>query len=247
MTQGEIGSLIALALRAGQSDVAVAVLITHVVVSLEDPAFSAPAKPIGPFFTAERAAELAFERGWTVGADAGRGHRRLVASPRPIEVVETVAIKALVERGTIVVACGGGGVPVSASSAGLVGVEAVIDKDYVAGQLATALAAQAVVFVTDVPRLMLDFGLPTERAVDEIDVAGAERHQRDGQFPAGSMGPKVHAATQFLRSGGELAVISAPQLAAHTLGPPGEAAINGSNLERGTRIVATRLRERTTQ
>lgn len=240
MTQGEIGSLISLALRAGETDVAVAVLITHVVVSPDDPAFASPAKPIGPFFTTARASELAAERGWTVGEDSGRGFRRMVASPHPIEVVEAAAIKSLATSGTIVVAGGGGGVPVVPGSAGLLGIDAVIDKDYVAGQLAASLAAQALVFVTDVPRLMLDFGRPTERALDEIDVTAAERHQRDGQFPAGSMGPKVHAATQFLRSGGELAVISTAEFAARTLEPTGAATKNGSGIQSGTRIVASR-------
>ena len=241
MTQGEIGSLIELALHAGESDVAVAALITHVVVSPEDPAFGSPAKPIGPFFTGTQADELAAERGWTVGDDSGRGFRRLVPSPHPIEVVETAAIKLLVAAGTIVIAGGGGGVPVASGSAGLHGIEAVIDKDYVAVQLATSLAAEALVFVTDVPRLMLDFGLPTARALDEIDVATAEGYQRDGQFPAGSMGPKVSAATQFLRSGGELAVISTAEFAAGTLEPNDDATLNGGGgAGRGTRIVATR-------
>lgn len=246
MTQGEIGSLISLALRAGDADVAVAALISHVVVAPEDPAFGAPAKPIGPFFTHARADELAAERGWTVGDDSGRGFRRLVPSPRPVEVVEAAAIRSLVAGGTIVIAGGGGGVPVVPGDTGPVGIEAVIDKDYVAGQLATSLAAQALVFVTDVPRLMLDFGLPTERALDEIDVAAAERYQRDNQFPAGSMGPKVHAATRFLRSGGELAVISTAAFAAHTLEPTGHATGNGTDAGRGTRIVASRRTARST-
>jgi carbamate kinase len=240
MTQGEIGSLICLALRTSGPDVAVAALITHVVVSPQDPAFGSPAKPIGPFFSHERADELAGERGWVVGPDSGRGFRRLVASPLPIEVIETAAIKSLVGSGTVVVAAGGGGVPVVRDSAGLRGTEAVIDKDHVAGRLATSLAAQALVFVTDVPRLLLDFGRPTERALYEIDVTAAERYQRDGQFPAGSMGPKVRAATQFLRSGGELAVISTPRLAARTLKRSNDASENGSRARAGTRIVAAR-------
>jgi carbamate kinase len=240
MTQGEIGSLISLALRAADANVAVAALISHVVVAPEDPAFDSPAKPIGPFFTQARAGELAAERGWTVADDSGRGFRRLVPSPRPVEVVETASIKLLLAAGTIVIAGGGGGVPVTPGSAGLAGIEAVIDKDYVAGHLATSLAAQALVFVTDVPRLMLDFGLPTERALDEIDVTAAERHQRDGQFPAGSMGPKVHAATQFLRSGGELAVISTAEFAARALEPTGADTVNDTGVGHGTRIVAAR-------
>jgi carbamate kinase len=234
MTQGQIGSLISLALRAEQIDLPVAAVVTHVVVSSDDPAFARPSKPIGPFFTKARASELAAKRGWTVDDDSGRGFRRRVASPRPVTIVETPAIEALVTSGSIVIAAGGGGVPVVSTDAGLRGVEAVIDKDYVAGQLASALGAQALVFVTDVPRLMIDFGDPTERALAEIDVDAAERYQQDGQFPPGSMGPKVDAATRFLRSGGDVAVISTAALAAVTL----DSTDAGEGT--GTRIVAAR-------
>lgn len=234
MTQGQIGSLISLALRAEQIDLPVAAVVTHVVVSPDDPAFARPSKPIGPFFTKARAGELAAKRGWTVDDDSGRGFRRRVASPRPVTIVETPAIEALVASGSIVVAAGGGGVPVVSGDSGLRGVEAVIDKDYVAGQLASALGAQALVFVTDVPRLMIDFGHPTERALAEIDVDAAERYQQDGQFPPGSMGPKVDAATRFLRSGGDVAVISTAALAPVTL----DSTDAGEGT--GTRIVAAR-------
>jgi len=234
MTQGQIGSLISLALRAEQIDLPVAAVVTHVVVSPDDPAFARPSKPIGPFFTKARASELAAKRGWTVDDDSGRGFRRRVASPRPVTIVETPAIEALVASGSIVIAAGGGGVPVVPGDTGLRGVEAVIDKDYVAGQLASALGAQALVFVTDVPRLMIDFGDPTERALAEIDVEAAERYQQDGQFPPGSMGPKVDAATRFLRTGGAVAVISTAALAAVTL------ASTDAGEGTGTRIVAAR-------
>jgi carbamate kinase len=238
MTQGEMGSMISLALHADEADIAVTALITHVIVSSDDPAFAAPTKPIGPFFTSAQAAELATERGWTVAEDSGRGFRRVVASPRPIEIVETAAITSLLATGTVVIAGGGGGVPVVADGAGLHGVEAVIDKDHVAGLLAVSLAAQALVFVTDVPRLMLDFGQSTERSIDEIDVDEVEQQLQAGQFPPGSMGPKVHAAIRFLRSGGEVAVISTPQLTARTL----RATRPGSDIDDtapiGTRILA---------
>jgi carbamate kinase len=240
MTQGEIGSLISLALRASEANIAVAALITHVRVSPDDPAFASPDKPIGPFFTSAQADELAAERGWTIREDSGRGYRRVVASPQPIDFVERAAIASLLASGTIVIAAGGGGVPVVADRSGLVGIEAVIDKDYVAGQLASSLGAQALVFVTDVSRLMLDFGRPTQRALDEIDVDTAERHQRDGHFAAGSMGPKVHAATQFLRAGGQVAVISKPEFAARTLDLTGDAPQNGRDEPTGTRILASR-------
>jgi len=246
MTQGEIGSLLCLALRALDADVDTAALITHVVVAPNDPAFGRPTKPIGPFFSPARAAELAVARGWSVAEDSGRGFRRLVPSPQPVEAVETAAIKSLVAGGTVVIAAGGGGVPVARRNAALTGVEAVIDKDYVAGHLASALGAQALVFVTDVPRLMLDFGTSTERALDELDVTTAERYLGEGHFPAGSMGPKVHAATQFLRAGGELTVISTAQSAALTLDPPGDTTGTGAGDVLGTRIMATNRTARIT-
>jgi carbamate kinase len=246
MTQGEMGSMISLALHADQADIAVAAVITHVVVSADDAAFATPTKPIGPFFTSAQAAELATERGWTVADDSGRGFRRVVASPRPIEIVESAAITSLLATGTVIVAGGGGGVPVVADGTGFRGVEAVIDKDHVAGLLAVSLAAQALVFVTDVPRLMLDFGTATERPLDQIDVDEAERLLRAGQFPAGSMGPKVHAASQFLRAGGEAAVISTPELTARTL----RATCSESEIDDaepiGTRILAGHRTSRNT-
>lgn len=246
MTQGEIGSMISLALHADEDDIAVAALVTHVVVSPDDPAFASPTKPIGPFFTSTRAGELAAERGWTVADDSGRGFRRVVASPKPIGVVETAAITSLLASGAVVIAGGGGGVPVVADGIGLRGVEAVIDKDHVAGLLAVSLAAQALVFVTDVPRLMLDFGQPTERPLDEIDVGEAELQLRAGQFPDGSMGPKVHAATQFLRSGGDVAVISTAELTARTLWATCSEPGDYHTAPIGTRIFAAPRTARTT-
>jgi carbamate kinase len=240
MTQGEMGSLISLALREVAPGLAVAALITHVVVSPDDPAFAHPTKPIGPFFTRAHADALADDRGWTVIEDSGRGFRRVVASPRPRVVVETAAIRTLLATDTIVIAGGGGGVPVVAEGAALRGTEAVIDKDYVASHLASALDAEALVLVTGVARVLLDFGRPAERPLTEIDVGEAERHQRDGHFAAGSMGPKVQAATQFVRAGGKVAVITTPDLAVSTLGAPegGPGAPLPRATELGTRIVA---------
>jgi carbamate kinase len=248
MTQGEMGSLISLALRAVAPDVAVIAVVTHVVVAADDPAFASPTKPIGPFFTSTQAAELAADRGWAMIEDSGRGFRRVVASPRPLAVVEAAAIRALIATDSIVIAGGGGGVPVVADGTALRGAEAVIDKDYVASQLATALDADALVLVTSVPRVLLDFGRATERPLTQIDVSEAERHQREGQFPAGSMGPKVDAATQFVRSGGEIAVITTPDLAVDTLGAADEGLRRGRGRAAGfgTRIVATAIQTATT-
>jgi carbamate kinase len=217
MTQGELGSLICLAVREVNPDIDVCAMVTHVLVDRDDPAFANPTKPIGPFFTAERVSALATERGWAVAEDAGRGYRRVVASPRPVRIIEAEAVRQLADAGTVVVAGGGGGVPVTQSPSGLVGVEAVIDKDYVAARLGHELGADALVMVTGVPQVLLDFGQPTQRPLSEVDVADLERHLDGEEFAEGSMAPKVRAACQFLRGGGSVAVITTPELVSASL------------------------------
>ncbi len=238
MTQGQLGSLITLALHevGGARLPGVVALVTHVVVAADDPAFDRPTKPVGPFFDAEQAYQLADERDWTVTEDAGRGYRRVVPSPQPLRIVEADAIKALVDRQMIVIAAGGGGVPVVVQGDGYRGVDAVVDKDYSAQRLATSLGAEALVLVTGVPKVELDFDSPRQRPVHEMTADEAQQHLDDGQFPEGSMGPKVRAAIGFLRDGGETAVITTagrirPSLDART--PEDEA---------GTRIVAAAAR-----
>jgi carbamate kinase len=230
MTQGELGSLICLAMAEADPQAEVCALVTHVLVDRDDPAFEHPTKPIGPFFTAERAAQLAAERGWQVTEDSGRGYRRVVASPRPTRIVESAAVRRLVESGTVVVAGGGGGVPVVQSGSGLTGAEAVIDKDYVAAQLAIELGAAALVLVTGVPHVMLDFGSPAQRPLLEVDAVELESHLRAGHFAEGSMAPKVRAACRFLQTGGGLAVITTPELVPASLDGAGG----------GTRVVTGR-------
>jgi carbamate kinase len=231
MTQGQIGSLLGLALReAGDGrPVRVASLVTHVLVDPADAAFAHPTKPIGPFFPARQARALATRRGWTVGEDAGRGYRRLVASPEPQAIVEADAIRCLADAGFVVIAAGGGGIPVSGKDGRLTGVEAVIDKDLPAHRLAAATGATALVLVTDVDHVALDFGTASQRTVEAMTADEADRHLRDGQFPPGSMGPKITAAVRFLRAGGKLAVVTSP--------PHVRAALEGGH---GTRIVAAR-------
>lgn len=211
MTQGELGSLICLAINRVAPDLPTCALVTHVVVDAADPAFERPTKPIGPFFTAERAASLAASRGWTVAEDAGRGFRRVVASPRPVEIHEARAVRQLADAGTVVVAGGGGGVPVVRTSGTLSGIDAVIDKDYVAARLAHELSAAALVLVTGVPEVRLDFGTDRDRPLHHADVRQMDEYLSQGQFPPGSMAPKVRAASEFLTSGGELAVITDPE------------------------------------
>lgn len=230
MTEGQLGSVLTLALHeAGGGRLSgVVSVITHVVVDEADPAFSRPTKPVGPFMDEAEARLRSSELGWTVVEDSGRGYRRLVPSPQPGAIVELDAITALVDRGLVVIAAGGGGVPVVADGAAYRGVDAVIDKDIAAQRLATALRAEALVLVTDVPRVMLDYGTERARPIDVMGVDDAQAYADAGQFPAGSMGPKVQAAIRFLRGGGGTAVITNTELAVPTL--TGAAAA-------GTRIV----------
>jgi carbamate kinase len=230
MTEGLLGSLFCLALRevGGERGLDVVSLVTHVRVDPADPAFRVPTKPIGPFFSAQAADELARQKGWQVVEDAGRGHRRVVPSPAPLEIVEAGAITRLLEQGHIVVAAGGGGIPVAPNHGRLVGVEAVIDKDLAAALLGATVGAQALVLVTDVDAVMLDFGTPRQRPLTTVSADEMRLHLRDGQFPEGSMGPKVRACLQFLDAGGGCAVIARPRLAPRVLS--GHAAA-------GTRIV----------
>jgi len=238
MTQGQLGSLFALALRKvlGARAPDIVPLVTHSEVDPADPAFADPTKPIGPFFTAEEAQAFAAERGWAVREDAGRGWRRVVPSPEPVRILESGPIRTLLDAGVVVIAAGGGGIPVVAAPGGYRGVEAVIDKDYAAERLATALGAEALVLVTSVEAVLLDYGTPKQRAMLEMSVEDAEAHLAEGQFPAGSMGPKVRAGVRFLRHGGEVAVITTPALVYASL----EGTVSELEGRPGTRIVRVR-------
>jgi carbamate kinase len=231
MTQGLLGSLFCLALRevAGPAGPEVVSVLTHVRVDGDDPAFARPTKPIGPFFPEQVARHLAADRGWQVAEDAGRGYRRVVASPAPVEIVEARAIGRLVEDGFLVVSTGGGGIPVTADAGHLTGVDAVVDKDLAAALLAASVGARALVLVTGVDAVMLDFGTPAQRALGTVTAQEMRRHLGDGQFPDGSMGPKVRACLQFLDAGGGCAVITSPRLVPRAL-----SGLDGV----GTRVVA---------
>ncbi|HEX6403526.1 MAG TPA: carbamate kinase [Pseudonocardiaceae bacterium] len=244
MTEGQLGSLLTLALHDACGDrlPAVVSVVTHVVVAADDPAFAHPTKPIGPFFDEEQARRLAAERNWTVAPDAERGYRRMVASPWPLRFLEHEAITGLIERGALVVAAGGGGVPVIEDGHAYRGVDAVVDKDLAAQRLATQLGADALVMVTDVAHVMLDYGTSHARPVTVMTADEAQHHLEDHQFPDGSMGPKVRAAIAFVRAGGRTAVITNSERAAHSLDPAvgGEAGEAGeAGRAMGTRIVAT--------
>ncbi len=214
-SQGGIGYMMQQALqnelhRLG-ADRPVATVITQVIVDEGDPAFRRPTKPIGPFYTQERARLLAKEKGWTVLEDAGRGWRRVVASPRPLEVLEIAAIRKLVADGAVVIAAGGGGIPVARQWDGSIhGVEAVIDKDLASSLLARLLGCEALCIVTGVDRVALDYGKPSQRDLDCATAEELSRYAAEGHFPTGSMGPKIQAAIQFVRGGGREVVITSP-------------------------------------
>lgn len=215
MTQGQLGSVLARAIDDRSGPGTAVAVVTHVRVDLDDPAFERPTKPIGPFMEEQQAAALAAARGWTVAEDAGRGHRRVVASPRPLEVLEVNAVRTLLEAGHVVLAAGGGGVPVSVHQDGTTrGADAVIDKDHASALLATAVGATELYLVTGVDCVLLDFGTRQQRAAHRLTAEEAARHLADGQFPPGSMGPKVAAALQFLEDGGSRAIITSAHLLA---------------------------------
>jgi len=214
-TQGEIGYLLqqALAEALAEREIGrpVATVLTQVVVSASDPAFRRPTKPIGPFYTRAQADERRRD-GWTLVEDPVHGFRRVVASPEPLEIVEAEVIRALVDRGVLVVALGGGGVPVIRRGNRLIGVDAVIDKDLASALLACRLGVERLVISTTVDYIAVDYGLPSERPLRIVTAEQLERYHRDGQFPAGSMGPKVEAALRFLRDGGSEVVVTSPTL-----------------------------------
>jgi len=190
-------------------DTAVSAIISRVEVSADDPGFAAPTKPVGRFFGKEEADRLAREHGWRFVEDSGRGYRRVVPSPAPRAILDLPTIRALLDAGTIPIAAGGGGIPVVRDSNGdYTGVSAVIDKDLTSALLAADLQAESLVMLTGVDRVALDFGRATQRPIDRMTAAEAKRHFDDGQFPAGSMGPKITAALAYLARGGGKVVIT---------------------------------------
>ena len=214
-TQGAIGYQITQTLQnelyLKDIDKDVVAVVTQVVVDADDPAFGHPDKPIGPFMTEDDAKDRASKDGWNVGEDAGRGWRRLVAAPAPREIVELSSIKALLDRGTLVVAVGGGGIPVVRQADGrLSGRDAVIDKDAASCLLASELGASVLIKSTSVDKVALDFGTPQQLDIDHMTAAECRRYLREGHFAPGSMQPKIEAALAFLEQGGERVIITQP-------------------------------------
>jgi carbamate kinase len=214
MTQGEIGYLLQQALTAVDPSLATATILTRVLVDGEDPALhDEPTKPIGRFFGEDEARRLADARGWHVAPDAGRGWRRMVPSPRPVRILEVEHVRRLAEGGVLVIAAGGGGIPVCWRDGRLIGLDAVVDKDRCAAELAVALEADLLVLVTGVPRVEIGFGTPEARAALCLTISDALRHLDAGEFPAGSMGPKIEGAARFVGEGGSAVITDAPHLA----------------------------------
>lgn len=216
-TEGSMGYLIELALRnrlrrAGMEK-EIVTLVTEVEVSAGDSAFQNPTKPIGPFYTKFRARMMEEEFGWQMVEDSGRGYRRVVPSPRPVRILQADVARRLLDQGLVVNVAGGGGIPVSFDDEGMMrGEEAVIDKDYSASLMAGALEADLFVILTGVSRVCVDYGRPTQRALDVITVDKARRLLDEGQFPPGSMGPKIRASIDFLEAGGKEVIITSPEM-----------------------------------
>jgi len=234
-SQGQIGYMIQQTLdnilQARSIDCRVSSLITQVVVAEDDDAFEEPTKPIGPYYTEEEARRFSSEKKWDMMEDSARGgYRRVVPSPEPVEIIESETIKSLLEcvgDHQIIIAAGGGGVPVVRTAEGILGVDAVVDKDMASQVLATSLGAELLLMLTDVEMVSLNFGKPDQKDLSTITVLEARKYLREGHFPPGSMGPKITAAVRFLESGGSQAIITTPEFVIP--------ALEG---ERGTRIVS---------
>lgn len=211
-TQGEIGYLLQTALITEFQKVnlapRIATVVTESLVSADDPAMQHPTKPIGPFYSLRDILERKRQFGWEIVEDASRGYRRVVPSPEPIDIIELDTIRNLVHDGVLVIACGGGGVPVVQTASGLQGIEAVIDKDLASSLLATRLGVDLFVISTDTDRVYLDYRKPTQRPLEQTDTAELEHYYEEGQFPPGNMGPKIVSVLRFLRAGGKEAVIT---------------------------------------
>ncbi len=214
-TQGEIGYMIQQALgnefRARGVEKGVVTVVTRVVVDSRDPAFEAPSKPVGPFYTKREAAALEKELRWTMREDAGRGFRRLVPSPVPVEIVEQPQVEALLAREAVVIACGGGGIPVVKTDKGLSGVAAVIDKDLASSLLARGIGAERLVMSTAVQYVYVGFGTPAQRPLEHVRADEMRNYLESHEFPEGSMGPKVRAALDFLGGGGAEVIVTDPE------------------------------------
>lgn len=211
MTQGQLGYLLQMVIEELDPSLQTVTVLTRVRVDRGDPSFGEPMKPIGQFYTEEEARRLERERGFVVAPDAGRGWRCVVPSPLPRDIVEFESVRALLERGTLVIAAGGGGIPISSSGGRPAGMEAVIDKDRASAALALATGAELLAMLTGVEHVAIDYGTRWQRDMARITVSDATRLLEDGEFPPGSMGPKVESAVRFVSGGGRAAVITSTE------------------------------------
>ena len=225
MSQGYIGyhlqNSIQNELRARGLKKSVATVVTQVLVDEADPAFSHPSKPIGAFYSKEEAEKIAAEKGYTMVEDAGRGYRQVVPSPKPVDVVEKETVNTLIDAGHVVITVGGGGIPVIEKDGRLVGVPAVIDKDFASAKLAELVKADALVILTAVDRVAINWGKPDQKSLETMTCEEAERYCKEGHFAPGSMLPKVQAAMSFARTGGEAIIASLENAAAALRGESG--------------------------
>lgn len=214
-TQGAIGYMLQQGLRNELDklgiETPVVSVVTQVLVDQNDPAFHNPTKPIGPFFNKEKAEHYRSQEGWDIVEDSKRGYRRVVPSPKPIQIIELDSIKALLELGSIVIAAGGGGIPVVRDDKGsLRGVEAVVDKDFSSSLLASALQAYSLLISTSVEKVALNYKKPNQKDLDHVSLNEARIYLEEGHFAPGSMKPKVEAIIEYLEKGGEEAIITSP-------------------------------------
>lgn len=220
-TQGELGYVLQNAMRnalhALSIKIPVVTILTQVVVDERDQAFSSPSKPVGPFYSKEVAEARRRELGWEVIEDAARGYRRIVPSPRPLEIVELEAIRYCVSQDFVVIAAGGGGIPVVDRGGVYVGLEAVVDKDKASSLLANKLGLERFITSTDTDKVYLNFKKQNQHALDRMSLAQAKQYLCENHFPPGSMGPKVEAAIDFLSHGGREVIITRPELISEAL------------------------------
>ena len=225
MSQGYIGyhlqNSIQNELKARGIEKSVATVVTQVLVDENDPAFQHPSKPIGAFYSKEEAEKIAAEKGYTMVEDAGRGYRQVVPSPKPVDVIEKDMVNTLIDAGHVVITVGGGGIPVVERDGKLFGVPAVIDKDFASAKLAELVKADALVILTAVDRVSINWGKPDQTALETMTCAEAEQYCKEGHFAPGSMLPKVQAAMSFARTGGEAIIASLENAAAALRGESG--------------------------
>lgn len=221
-SQGMIGYLLQRALHAeldaARLNLAVTTIVSQTLVDAKDPAFKNPTKPVGPFYTEAESSELERLKGWRMISDSGRGYRRVVPSPTPLDILEKETIIRLYQAGTVVISSGGGGVPVIKDKDKLLGVEAVLDKDRTSALLAKIIGVDTLLILTDVEKVAVNYGKPNQKELDRMTVQECKKYLSEGQFPSGSMGPKIESAISFLAgSSGRKTIIASLERAEEAL------------------------------